>query len=261
MENVNPHFSIIFVNYKSCSHLEAALKSFFSNESPDFFEIIVINNDKRESERLSVLQKTYPFILRENSENIGFGSAVNQGMVLAKAPWVGLLNPDILWPNTQLENLLQYIPAKERIIGLPLYDKNGKREQHGSGKRVTLMRLFLNHVRREKHGEKSEENVDWISGGAIFFSKATWEKLGGFDEKYFLYYEDVDFCERARQMNIPCVVLNQFRVIHFRGQSQESKEIQKKLYRNSQKYYFSKFRPWHEQKILTIYHFLAKILW
>ena len=257
MEKNTPLFSIIYVNYNSVTYLERSLQSLFEKEKKSLFEVIIINNDIRESEALRHLAKKFPLKIRENKINKGFGAAVNQGVLLAESLWIGLLNPDTLWPKEQLERLTKETEGRDLLFGLSLCDENGVRETHGSGVQVTLGTLFKNHLKKGTKEElgKKEKKVDWISGGALFFQKTLWQELGGFDEGYFLYYEDVDFCERARQRRKELVIFEQFHVIHYGGKSHESKEKQKKEYRTSQAYYFTKFRPRYEQKILRMIHF------
>ena len=246
-----PFFSIIYVNYKSAHYLANALKSLVENEEEQFFEVIIVNNDKDEAGAIKRLGEEFSCHIIENTDNKGFGSAVNQGASLATGQWIGLINPDTLWPRAQLLKLKESLKEKNGLIGLRLLNKEGQEERFGSGQTISLFQLVLNHLPSFSH----KKTIGWLSGGALFFQKELWVALGGFDEKYFLYYEDVDFCERARCMGRSIEQERAFSVVHFKGKSHSSQKSQKKYYRESQEYYFLKFRPKYEQKILKLFHF------
>lgn len=250
-----PVISLIFVNYNSSSYLAKALESIARYEDPARYEIIIVNNDIQEKEVVEKLGLGYQARVIQSEGNVGFAKAVNQGVRVTTTSLVGLLNPDILWVQKQLEQIERYLSREDSLVGLSLFDGEGKREEYGFGKRVHFWRLIENHLFGATSVVSGKKQVDWISGGALFFRRETFEKLGGFDERYFLYYEDVDFCERARQVGYPAYVYEDLKVIHFRGKSQKSPKEQKKAYYQSQRYYFQKMRPWYEQILLRWFHF------
>jgi len=137
-----------------------------------------------------------------------------------------------------------------------LTDEAGVVETYNFGAPVTFWRLLENHIPFFHSILPTEQQpVGWVSGGALFCARATFDRVGGFDEQYFLYYEDVDFCHRARKLEIPVLIDPHFSVIHYRGKSQESTTTQKQAYYASQKYYFQKMRPWYESILLRLSHF------
>jgi GT2 family glycosyltransferase len=246
-----PFFSIIYVNYKSAHYLANALKSLVENEEEQFFEVIIVNNDKDEAGAIKRLGEEFSCHIIENTDNKGFATAVNQGVFVASGQWVGLVNPDTLWPKAQLLRLRESLKEKNGLVGLRLLNNEGLEERFGCGQRITLFQLLLNHL----PAFFNKKAIGWLSGGALFFQKELWVELGGFDERYFLYYEDVDFCERAIQAGRAIEQERAFSVVHFKGKSHSSQKSQKKYYRESQAYYFQKFRPRYEQKILRLFHF------
>ncbi len=253
-----PTTSLIFVNYNSSQYLTKALESISLHEDRSQYELIIVNNDERETQIIATLGNQYRARVIESAGNVGFAKAVNQGVRTVNTPLVGLLNPDTLWVQTQLSEVETRLRQEECLIGLGLFDENGKQEQHGFGKRVHFLRLVENHLFRVTPSVSEKKRVDWVSGGALFFRKETFDTLGGFDEHYFLYYEDVDFCERARQAGHPAYVYGDLKITHFRGKSQKSPRAQKKAYYESQKYYFHKMRPWYEQILLRGFHFFKR---
>lgn len=255
-----PLFSLIFVNFRSARYLEQAIRSLCRYEEKGDFEVIVVNNDPEESLLLRYLQKSYQFRLLENGENKGFASGVNQGVSLARHPFLGFLNPDILWPAPQLSRLkAHFAEHQESILGLSLRNSAGREERFWSGRHeVTLPRLFWNHFPPLRASRRSEkEQVSWVSGGALFVPRALFESLNGMDEGYFLYYEDVDFCQRARQSGKAVYADNKAYATHFGGKSQGSQTVQKRHYRLSQERFFTKYRPLWEKKALLFMRYLS----
>ncbi len=253
-----PIISLIFVNYNSAQFLKKALESLFLQEQEDMseVEVVIVNNDSNESEIIQQIGSLYQARVIETGQNIGFGRAVNRGVEESQGIFLGMLNPDTLWPKKQLLRVVKALQDEEAFVGLSLLDEYGVRERYGFGKRIHFWRLLLNHLSASPKSIQGRLKVDWISGGALFCSRNIFEKLGGFDEYYFLYYEDVDLCERARKMGIPLYVYDDMRVIHFRGKSQKSPRAQKREYYRSQKYFFKKTRPVYEQWLLAMVHFL-----
>lgn len=254
-----PTISLIFVNYNSSQYLAQALESMTEYEDQDLYELIIVNNDERETAAVASLGNQHQVKVVESVSNVGFARAVNQGVQAATTSLVGLLNPDTLWTQTQLPEIVTRLNQENCLIGLSLFDGDGKREEYGFGSRVHFWRLIMNHLCKRTPSVKGKKQVDWISGGALFFRKETFDTLGGFDGEYFLYYEDVDFCERARQAGYPAYVYEDLKITHFRGKSQQSPKAQKKAYYQSQQYYFRKMRPWYEQLLLKGFHFFQKM--
>lgn len=252
-----PIISLIFVNYRSAEFLKKALESLFlwEQEGREEVEIVIVNNDQNESQAILEIGALYQARVIETGENLGFGRAVNRGVRESQGMFVGMLNPDIIWPQKQLTQIKAALTKESCFVGLSLFDEQGRREKYGFGKQVHLWRLLLNHLSSGEIVIPERLRVDWISGGALFCSREVFETLQGFDEAYFLYYEDVDLCERARKRGIPLYVYDRLRVTHFGGKSQESPRKQKKEYYRSQQYYFQKMRPWYEQWLLKGIHF------
>ena len=219
--------------------------------------IVVIDNASSDgtAERL----KNLPVKLLVNEQNKGFGAAVNHGFYNllrpAEASSEGgqpapynlflLLNPDaVLQPNS-LSQAVQYMEnnAKVGIIGLSLRDQAGNPEPHSFGNRVTLWSLFTRRFRRYElqiTNYKLPALAGWVSGGAMLVRREVFEELKGFDEHFFLYWEDIDFCERARQVGWNVVVAPSAPVTHQRGASLADAGRKAALYDQSADRYFYK---------------------
>lgn len=256
-----PFFSLIFVNFRSVWYLSRALKELFSLEGVQgSFEVIVVNNDEGERRVLEHLSRKLPMRLIDNHENLGFGRAANIAATVARGQVFGFLNPDTEWRRPMLDEMRAFITEMERpqVLGLALVDERGTRESWSTGHAPHLVGLFTRKLARfpVPSGDGLEE-PEWTSGGALFASRDTFESIGGFDQHFFLYFEDVDFCSRARGKGIPIRVNPCFSILHRGGKSFRSRGRQKRCYYRSQQYYFSKHRPPFEANFLRLLHFFV----
>jgi GT2 family glycosyltransferase len=145
--------------------------------------------------------------VRHFDRNLGFAAAVNRGCRLTGGTWVLLLNPDITVPDGFLDDVLGAISRTEPtsnlgVIGFRLLNRDGT-PQPSAGPFPTFTRtlagLLLPRARRkcQTHDGNARREVEWATGGCLLIRRECFEQLGGLDESFFLYYEDVDFCRRA----------------------------------------------------------------
>jgi GT2 family glycosyltransferase len=172
-------------------------------------EILVVDNHSP-AHPLSRRLRRWPGVsVRRWGRNRGFARAVNEGCRLSRAEWVLLLNPDISVSAAFLDGLLalaDHLLSKEPragIVGFQLRNSDGTR-QLSSGPFPTLMqtllRLALPRKRRKYHFQRAKRRhrVPWVTGCCLLLRRACLKDLGGLDRDFFLYYEDVDLCQRAR---------------------------------------------------------------
>jgi len=201
--------SAIIVLYHS-KHLVEKIVDNIISKITGLNEIILIDNS---NEDLSEFDNNLVKVIH-SQKNIGYGAAINLGVRAAKNNIIVALNPDIEITNWEL-------PAELTEESLMLI--SGKPHEWSSIRKFPtltydILRLSLKNLSRpfrmvEKiSGNLCLENliqpakVDWISGSLIITSKRTMFELGGFDEKYFLFYEELDLCRRAWIKNIPCFI-------------------------------------------------------
>lgn len=258
--NASPSISLIFVNYRSAQYLAAALESLFSFEQePGFFEIIVANNDPAESTALRALRQIYPFFLIESAGNNGFSRGNNLGARQAKGEILGFINPDVLWMGACLRKITQVFDEDRQtgVLGMALLDEKKRPEAWSVGPDPSLAAFLLNNLFPLRKGFSAREktfSADWVSGGALFIRKGIFADIGGFDERFFLYFEDADLCKAVRERGFSVVCHPEFPLIHLGGKSQESKRLQKKHFYASQQKYFEKHRPAWERSVLKFFH-------
>jgi len=261
----SPYISLIFVNYQSAWSLSLALKSLFSREpEQSLFEVIVINNDATESRVLQRMAQLLPFRLIENDTNQGFGQGANKAAQAATGTILGFLNPDILWQEPGLSRLRDFFlkQGTSTILGFRLLDEGGNEEAWSAGKAPRLASLFWNNTFQKFLPKKfpHDEPLDWVSGCGLFLPKSTFLDIGGFDERFFLYFEDVDLCVRAKKQGATIVRDSRFVLAHRGGKSFSTRSLQKKNYFLSQKSFFEKHRPPFEFLVIRFLHrFLRNI--
>ena len=254
----SPYFSLIFVNYQSVWTLSLALKSLFSLEKErTLFEVIVVNNDARERAALEEMARLLPFRLIENDANHGFGQGANKAAQEATGTILGFLNPDILWQETSLSRLKGFFlgQATPTLLGLRLLDEDGKEEAWSAGKSPRLASLLWNNIfHRFLPQSPSFDGLEWVSGCGLFVPKDVFLSVGGFDEAFFLYFEDVDLCLRAKGHGVSIVRDPRFTLMHRGGKSFSTHSSQKKRFYNSQETFFKKHRPSSESFVLHLLH-------
>lgn len=207
--NELPITAIVVLYYSK--HLLPVFLTNIVETIPELNEIILVDNSGEDlSEFVSDTIKVI-----HSQGNIGYGGAINLGLQHAANDLIVAMNPDIeicLWKGLGQYGLSGYFIA------------SGKPEEWNAMRRFPAMthdffRLAFANLTRsfnfvryfEKkidliHGSKTVP-VDWVSGSLIITTKKTMQQLGGFDEKYFLFYEDVDLCKRAELQAIPVYIL------------------------------------------------------
>lgn len=198
--------SVIIVNYKGWKHLENCLNAFDTFTSEFFsFEVIIVDNCSNDG-FFSVFQRQFPkYNFVENSGNNGFSNGCNLGAKKARGEYLLFLNSDIIATERAIDVLLQSIRDRSELFILSCrhMSKNGSVEQMS---RLFPSFLTLNGIFRSVHRCFLKSNLnssldiiypDWVSGSVILISRENFDVLGGWDERYWLYYEDVDLCRRT----------------------------------------------------------------
>lgn len=239
--------SIILVNFKSKRYLEKCIASVYEKmaSSPLELEIIVINNDSNED--INFLKNLFPKVnIWENFKNKGLANTWNLGRNFSDGELVCFLNPDteILSENIE-EVILEFEKdADLGVLGPKLIDQSGNIQEWSAGRRVSLMDLILNNlgiIRSRNIWRRNKKiSADWVSGAAFFIRVDHFDLVKGFDENFFLYFEDVDFCQRMRMEGKKVLYFPDFVVKHFGGGSHDDSKKQKQTYYLSQDYYFQK---------------------
>ena len=195
--------SIIIVHHKSKDITLNCLKSIKENLSGVNFEIIIVDNSEKTEYRIqntdiSKIFDTFIFYLLRSNNN-GFGAANNLGEKQAKGEYLLLLNPDTLVFDNSIEKMLSFIKKHDEVGALTCLlgpdDKKlqkdffGKFQSLGS---ITIRKYYFNKI--DQTGEFFYTGI--VTGAAFMIKKDLFERIGGFDERFFMYLEDDDLCKR-----------------------------------------------------------------
>jgi GT2 family glycosyltransferase len=221
--------SIIIVSYRCWSRLDACLKSIASQQMEDIEVIVVDNNsDDGLAQSFMVNHPQVEFILQDI--NGGFSQACNRGAREAKGDWLLFLNPDtILQPDT-LKPLIQKATQESswKLIGIKQLNDHGKDTQpHGLFLKwwnvwpsIRILQQLLNPTKSKHRWSKDLVSFpDWISGAFVLIRKKDLEELGGWDERFWMYYEDMDLSKRAADRGWLRVMYNELVCTHSHGGS------------------------------------------
>jgi len=237
--------SIIIPNYKSKRYLRKNLSSICEKIALVRKEIIIINNDKEEN--LEDIQEEFPNIkILDHKKNVGFGAAVNLGVKKSSGKYLFFLNPDCEIISDNIEQIISEFETNKKvgIIGSQLVGMDNEIQEWIAGKEVTLWNLIRNNIcfssSQKICSSREKTKVHWVSGAAMFIKKGLFDEIGGFDERFFMYFEDVDLCKRVRKIGKIICFFPKFKVKHIGGGSCLNKKIQKRDYFDSQRYYFKK---------------------
>ena len=193
-----------------------------------------------------------------NGRNVGFGAANNIGAKFAQGDILFFLNPDTEIMLINDRKILPLFTENEKlgIIGAQLRSSNNEIEKWSAGSKISLFNLVRNNlgwpVSQKFLFQQKPTGVDWVSAAALFIRRDVFEKVGGFDESFFMYFEDMDLCRRVAETQKEVMYFPKITVKHYGGESYLNKKKQKKDYYFSQKYYFRKHRNIFEWLIIKI---------
>ena len=224
--------SIITVNYRAWDKLSKCLDSLVTVSEAYFtFEVIVVDNFSQDG-KLSEFRQKYPqfsFIL--NSGNYGFANANNLGASNSKGKYLLFLNPDTVVSEKALLAMLDQakVSKANSIVSCRQFRENGK-EDRSYGlfpSPVSLKgwtRALANFLKLSTNPSQNERFIfpDWVSGSVMMMSKTSFNTIGKWNERFWLYFEDVDFCRRAKDLGGNIFMLKSVSVSHIHGGSSRS---------------------------------------
>lgn len=248
--------SIIIVNYNTKQLTLDCLKSIYDHTTEIDFEIIVVDNASSDNS-VEAIKATYPLVkVIEPNENLGFGRANNLGAKYAKGEYLFLLNSDTLLIENSIKKLYDfYIENQGKlhigVLGCTLVDKD-LNLIHSGGDFPTIWKyIFDNPLRvlnkifkiNKSTFKKFSYNdtltkVDMVTGADMFLSKKSFDKVGGFDERFFLYYEETDMEYKLMKLGYSHYITNITKIIHLEGGSMSYSNWKRKIVQNSQTLYF-----------------------
>jgi GT2 family glycosyltransferase/lipopolysaccharide/colanic/teichoic acid biosynthesis glycosyltransferase len=228
--------SIIIVNYNVKEFLQNLLHSIEKASLNISNEILIVDNASDDGS-VELIREKFPSVkLISNTENLGFGKANNQALEIATGNFLLLINPDAIVSEDTLDNMMRFFEnnPKAGLAGCKILNPDGtlqlacRRSFPGpwtSFCKVTgLSNLFPKSKLFARYNltyldEDQTYEVDAISGSFMMMRKEIYDKVGGFDEEFFMYGEDLDLCYRIQQAGFKVFYSHTTQIIHYKGES------------------------------------------
>lgn len=231
--------SIIIPSYNTKELLRACLESIYRETKRVSFEVIVVDSASRDGSAVMV-KKEFPKVkLLELGQNLGYGAANNAGVKRSQGEWLLLLNSDTQILEGAIDKLWQEaVPAggqiKGTVFGCQLLNQDGSLQPSAGyfpnlGKVFSQMfflddlplvkRFFHPYQQDQHHFYQKDQEVDWVTGAVLLLKKADFLTVGGFDEKIFMYAEEIDLCYRLKRLGRKVWYKSGAKVAHLKGGS------------------------------------------
>jgi N-acetylglucosaminyl-diphospho-decaprenol L-rhamnosyltransferase len=248
--------SIIIVSWNVADLLVSCLESIRRHSSPSM-EIIVVDSASSDGTP-DLLQTRYPDVkLLAQSENVGFTRGNNIGLRAAQGKYLLLLNPDTEIIGDALARMTDYLDAHPQvgIIGPHTLNSDGSHQPtrrrfptlttaifestwlQGYAPQSLLDRYYVRDL-----SDDGTYEVDWVQGSALMARREVYEQIGGLDEGYVMYSEELDWCKRAKQAGWRVVYLGSAKITHHGGKSSEQAGARRHIhFQQSKLRYFRKY--------------------
>jgi GT2 family glycosyltransferase len=241
----NPLISILVLNYNGKHLLKPCLESIFEQSFMDY-ELVVVDNNSNDGSATYIRENFTKAKLVENSENFGFAKGNNMGIKACIGEWIFFLNNDVVLEKNCLEFLAKHIENKkpEQLVFIPLMLKADSPELVDSAGDMLYPWGYAykyDKVPANKFEFLECKEIALACCGAAVFNKELLEKLSGFDEDFFLYYEDVDLSLRARHSGAKIWQIPQAKVFH-KGSATVGKKAPLRLYYIERNRFFAKLK-------------------
>jgi len=274
--------AIIIVSWNCRKYLKSCLKSIFQSKKDSSVEIFVVDNNSSDG-TVEMVKKEFPKVqLIANNFNAGFAKANNQALKIAKGKYLLLLNPDTEVKADTLTKAVAYLNdhPKAGIMGCKILNPNGslqnsvRRFPNLSSQILILLKFhnfFPDLEPLKKYFAKDfnyhkEQEADQIMGAFFMIRKECLDEIGLFDEKFWLWFEEVDFCKRVKDKGWKVLYTPELEIIHAQGKSfAQIKAVKEQIiFNRSLLYYFRKHFSPIEYLILLLFYplnlFLALIV-
>jgi GT2 family glycosyltransferase len=222
--------AIVIVSYNTRKLVRRCLESLQAWPPRTPLDVIVVDNASRDGS-VEMLQSEFPAVrVVANRRNLGYSAAVNIGIEASSADYVLVLNPDIVIREGAIDRMVEFMDANPEagIAAAKLVNTDGSLQYSCRSfytpmtllmRRTPLGKLFPDSriVRRHlmlDYDHAAPRIVDWVIGACMLARRAAIEAVGGMDERFFLYFEDVDWCFRMSRQGWKVWYLPQAEMVH-----------------------------------------------
>lgn len=223
--------SIIIVNYRTRGLVKQCLKSIRRAAIKPTYEIFVVDNDSRDGMR-AMLREEFPEVKGIfMPKNVGFAAANNVAMRESKGRYFFILNPDTELLNGTIEKMVETMERRKDIgVVAPKLVHPDRSRQESTHRfpeplipiyrrtplgRMTKAKFALDRYFMRGEIDEKETEVDWAEGAAMFVRREAIENVGMFDERFFVYFEDADWCRRFWEHGWKVVYQPKAEIIHY----------------------------------------------
>lgn len=267
--------SIIIVFYEKRKYLYKCLKSIFSYKIKYTHEVIVVNNSKKDfKNEIKKYFKSVKYI--KSKENLGYGGGNNLGVRFSKGKYLFILNPDTRCQKNTINELLGFLEKnKTAAIAAPrLIDVKGNVLRLSYGKltpiggifalsilnRILPDNIFTKYYRKDEVLFSSNPSlIDAAPGSAFVIRKTVFDKIGGFDEELFLFFEEHDLGIRIQKLGYSIFLLQKAIVIHEWHSKKNSSQTLKNHFLKSRYHYFKKHYGLFSALVVELFTRISKI--
>lgn len=275
--NKNIDISIIIVSYNTCKILEDCLKSVVKHTKGINYEVIVVDNGSKDDSVKMVKKYSEKFSnvkLIDVGDNVGFGKGNNLGAQKASGKYLLFLNSDTLFTNNLLPEILVKLDNNPSIGVYSCGLLNADQSVQASGgyfptlanllawqffiDDLPLIRNYIKSFHPSLTFYKKGQKLDWVTGAFMIVPKNVFDKAGRFDEKIFMYTEEMELCFRISTLGLGTLFTSQPTIIHLGGASGGSflaltSEIKYMIY------FWEKHQPSWQLPIVKIAFFLGSL--
>ncbi|MFC1627324.1 glycosyltransferase [Patescibacteria group bacterium] len=257
MTQLKPKVSIIIVHYQNQKVLFNCLASIKKTGSKIKYEVIVVDNDEQKTIKQELKKKFPQTKYIASAGNLGYAAGNNLGAKQAKAKYLFILNPDTKILKNSIDELVKFLDKNKKTAVVAPLLVNARKKPYplqGTSKLTPLKaifsmsfisRLFPNNPIAKTYWVKGQQikqpiSVDVVPGSAFMIRKSVFKKLKGFDENFFLYFEESDLCQRLKTKGYQLYILPQGKVIHYWASCTSQSDKIKHIFNQSRFYFFKK---------------------
>ena len=228
--------SIIIVSYNVSRYLRQCINSIYQSDINSDFELIVVDNHSHD-DTCDMLSNEFPLVkLIKNSDNLGFSKAVNIGISYSLGDYICFLNPDTLISSNTFQVLINYLENNVDVgsVGPKILNADGSLQLASKRSFPTPISAFFKFIglsylfpKNKYFGrynltyldEDKIHDIDSLSGSFMLMPKVVCDSIGTFDERFFMYGEDLDYCNRIKSKGYRIVYNPRTTIIHYKGES------------------------------------------
>ncbi|PJF29614.1 MAG: glycosyltransferase family 2 protein [Phototrophicales bacterium] len=252
-----PDVSVIIVSWNVANLLRDCLNSIYENSPDVSLEVIVVDSASGD-DTLQMVKTHFPqVILSAQSENVGFTRGNNIGLEMARGRYVFLLNPDTVILGDAIGQMVAYLDAHPQVGIIGPHTLNTDMTHQSTRRRFpTIGTAFFESTWLQQYAPRTlldryyvcdipddaTADVDWVQGSALMARREVYEEIGGLDTRYIMFWEELDWCKRAKLAGWGVVYLGTSKIIHHGGKSTEQAGARKHIhFQQSKLRYYKKF--------------------